>query len=266
MAGSKKYKSKKDSKVKDSSKSVTKTPETPETEESHATRSQEALESGKTTFVKNEKLSIAHYNSGIKLQSEGNHSSAIESYKKAIAANPTWPNSYYAMGLSQYELGQYSDALGSYNKALDYNPNYARVHNAIGDALLALGNEIYKQGDVSFAIHNAEDALVAYDQATNIRPEENLFHCNKARLLDAFGMNTDDSYLSVLNNIIKPQSLVAIPDLLKEFLTEFCNTRIGQGLELLAVGYIAQNAPALAGALMDSISEHAAEGLSGIVG
>jgi len=261
MAGSKKDNSKKDiTKVKDSNNSATKSPE------SHAITSQEAPESGKTTFVKNEKLAIAHFNSGVRLQSEGEYSAAIESYKNAIAAKPTWPNPYYGIGLSQYELGQYSDALSSYNKALEYNPNYARVHNAIGDALLAIGNEIYKQGDVSLAIDNAQEALVAYDQATDIRPEVNLFNCNKARLLDAFGMNADNSYLSVLNNIIKPQVLVAIPDLLRDFLTEFCNTEIRLGLELVAIGYIAQNATDLAGSLMGSISEHVAEGLPGIVG
>lgn len=81
----------------------------------------------------------AHFNLGVCLAGEWEHTRAVEHLKMAIAIRPTSMAAHLWLGKSLYVLGDIRTAVASYRKALRYEPASAEAHWALSLAHLIRG-------------------------------------------------------------------------------------------------------------------------------
>jgi len=99
----------------------------------------------------------AHFNLGLALQKQGEHTLAIKSVEKAISINPESANAYYSLGNILSECGLFTKAVKAYQSAIFKKPDFF-------DAYYNMGNAFKKQGKL-------DEAIGAYKKAVKIQPK-----------------------------------------------------------------------------------------------
>ena len=104
------------------------------------------------------------YNQGEQLLSSGDYGRAIISFDQALASNTSMIKvssgllyTYQGKSYAQIQLGMYNDSIQTLDQGLALYPNDSFLWNNRGYALFMLGKN--------------EDALTAYDRATQPRSE-----------------------------------------------------------------------------------------------
>lgn len=129
-------------------------------------------------------------------------------------------------------------AIDLFNKAISLNPYSSKTYNYKGDAFLALGDN--------------EEALHSYEQATRLRPDVSLYHCNKAKVLDVLHRHSeaiDSTIVAYRLQITTQQTDTIAPltqtsasfEILKTLETAaiaFCQSEVGQNIAFGAITYL----------------------------
>jgi type IV pilus biogenesis/stability protein PilW len=140
----------------------------------------------------------AHYKIGISYLNEGQTQMAFVEFQKALEANPKDKSFHYALGYTYDRMGRFTDAALSYRRALEFDPNFAEAHNGLGvvyaellqypEAIVeyqaAISNTQYltpqrayfNLGKVHYSQEDFSRAVIAFQEAIKIQPEEGLFH------------------------------------------------------------------------------------------
>ena len=80
---------------------------------------------------------------------------------------------HLAEGRQALHQEQYGEALHHFGQLLDEQPNHAWAHHGRGDTLLMMGE--------------AAAALIAYQNAANMRPDEGIHHAGVANAMQSLG-------------------------------------------------------------------------------
>jgi Tfp pilus assembly protein PilF len=140
----------------------------------------------------------AHYSLGIAYLNEDQVQMAYVEFQKALPLNPKDKNIHYALGYIYNYMERFTDAVLEYQKALGIDPDFAEAHNGLGavyaellrwdDAASeyrkALANARYltpqkahfNLGRVYFSREDYGNALLSFQSAAKIQPDEGLFH------------------------------------------------------------------------------------------
>lgn len=97
----------------------------------------------------------------------GEYNTAIEDYNQALALNPAYPDVLYYRGLAYDDLGMDAEALEDYNDVLALNQ---------GDNLVST---LINRGNIYYAAGDYDKALVDYDAALFMQPDEPYAHYNR---------------------------------------------------------------------------------------
>ena len=85
--------------------------------------------------------SVAHYNLGKTLETEGKADQAMELYRRAVTRNPDNADAHYNLARLLARQGQQEEAISHYRRALEIKPDDADTHSNLG-LLLALRGEV----------------------------------------------------------------------------------------------------------------------------
>ncbi len=86
------------------------------------------------TFKIDPNGSVAHYNSGISYNVQGNITQAIFEFTKTIKIDPNFAGAYYNRGVAYTQQNQYKLAIADFSKFIETNPTYAEVYYKRGCA------------------------------------------------------------------------------------------------------------------------------------
>ena len=112
--------------------------------------------------------SIAHYNLGKTLETEGRVEQAIELYSRAVTLNPGYADAHHNLARLLARRGQQDQAVEHYRRALEIQPNDADTHNNLG-LLLAI------RGDIKSSLEELHTAV-------QIDPKHARAYFNMARI------------------------------------------------------------------------------------
>ena len=174
--------------------------------------SQEQIETAISCYQKaieiNPNSAKAHYQLGNIYLNLERDLEAIECYQTAIGINSSFDIAYYNLGTAYYRQEKWEDAIISFQKALDLNPNLPNIYKKLADTFYQRANtdreylqnvyrakirdnpyeiENYHQaielnpqdaslyvglGDALFANRQTDEAIVAYQMALQIAPDD----------------------------------------------------------------------------------------------
>ena len=86
------------------------------------------------------KSSVAHYNLGKIVGSQGNLTEAIEHYRQALKVDPAHAKAHYNLGVALTRRGDLEEAIGHFRQAVRIQPDSAEAHESLGQALALQGN------------------------------------------------------------------------------------------------------------------------------
>ncbi|MGH7770596.1 MAG: tetratricopeptide repeat protein, partial [Candidatus Binatia bacterium] len=86
------------------------------------------------------KSSVAHYNLGKIVGSQGNLTEAIEHYRQALVIDPGYAKAHNNLGNALFVRGELTEAIEHYRQALRVDPAHAKAHYNLGAALAKGGN------------------------------------------------------------------------------------------------------------------------------
>jgi tetratricopeptide (TPR) repeat protein len=89
------------------------------------------------------------YETGLKLEKEGQNKKAMSSYNCALAQNPEYPEAHDRLGAIQARAEQFDDAFANLRKAVALRPGVALFHRDLGEALKMAGRA--DEAQVEFA-------------------------------------------------------------------------------------------------------------------
>jgi len=135
--------------------------------------------------------SVAHYNLGKIVGSQGNLDAAIAHYRQALVIDPGYAKVHNNLGNALFVRGELAEAIEHYRMTLKIDPSHARAHYNLGIALtrqgdraeaiehfrqavrldsnyakahLNLGTALARQGDL-------DEAIVHYRESVRIQPD-----------------------------------------------------------------------------------------------
>jgi protein O-mannosyl-transferase len=151
--------------------------------------------------------SIARYNLGKALESEGRVEQAVELYRRAVELNPGNPDAHHNLARLLARSGQRDEAIGHYRQALAIKPDDADTHNNLG-LLLAVRGETeeslrelqqavqidpaharayFNMGRIFARQGDLDSALVNYQRAVKLNPNEAEIHLGLGNVLSRQG-------------------------------------------------------------------------------
>ena len=129
--------------------------------------------------------SIAKYNSGVKLFSEGNLAGALEEFNISIKEEPT-SDAYFNIGNIFHEQEDYSEAIDKWKKSIELLPR-ADAHINIG-------------GVLACHLQTPAAALPHFEDAIKLSPEDGEIYHNYGVVLDHSG-KLDDAIVHYSNAV-----------------------------------------------------------------
>lgn len=115
-----------------------------------------------------------YFNEALKYWNIDDEVMAMEFFQKSIRAHPT-ADAYFNIGNLYWQMGKINDAITYWNKSLKLNPNIADCH-------INLANAYYLKTP-----REEQMALLHYEHAASLSPEDGELHFNYGCLLDAAG-------------------------------------------------------------------------------
>ncbi|HEY3637868.1 MAG TPA: tetratricopeptide repeat protein [Rhizomicrobium sp.] len=97
------------------------------------------------------RMSAAHCNRGLVLQSLRRYEEALRSYDQAVRLQPSYADAYFNRAITLRLLNRPEDAIRNYDKVVTLKPDHVQAYGNRGNVLLALGRP--------------KDAIASYDQA-----------------------------------------------------------------------------------------------------
>ena len=122
---------------------------------------------------------LAHYNLGLRLQSQGDLPAAIAHYEKAIAIESNDPRYHNNLAAASAEQGRLGEAISHFERAIELEPGNAEAHFNLGNAL--------------FSQQQHQSAIRQYRRALDLNPEHAKAHNNLAVALKETG-NLQEAY------------------------------------------------------------------------
>lgn len=120
----------------------------------------------------------ARNNLGLVLAVRGEVEASLQEFQKTVQIDPNHARAYFNMGRVVARQGDYETAIRNFHRALELKPNEAEIH-------VALGNVLATQGDLGAATRRFEEAV-------RLKPELADAHVALARSLAAQS-KTDDA-------------------------------------------------------------------------
>jgi tetratricopeptide (TPR) repeat protein/MFS family permease len=149
----------------------------------------------------------AHYEAGLKLESEGKLREAIAEYDEAIRLEPYLAPAYNNRGVAYSRLGQIERAVPDYDEAIRLNPYYALAYSNRGNAYISLvqfelavqdlDEAIRLEPNVAKTYNNRgtaynrlgqhQHAIQDYDKAISLDPQYALAYTNRGVVYSRLG-------------------------------------------------------------------------------
>ena len=107
----------------------------------------------------------AHLRRGKLLFSKNDFAGAIESFNKAIELKPMWAEAYLQRGAAKRMHGQLASAIADFDKATEFDPKITQKNRTVAWAYTNHGQVLAGQS-------NLEQAIVSFDKAIKISPED----------------------------------------------------------------------------------------------
>jgi serine/threonine protein kinase len=132
----------------------------------------------------------------------GQYEEAVFDFEQAIKFDPNYDDAYNDKGRALWILKRYEDAYLAFDKAIQINPHMDAYYYNIGMCLRRLSNEkalegfaeaiklrptyheaYYEQGNTLVALNRYQEALVAYEKASELEPEKEDYQRSKDEVI-----------------------------------------------------------------------------------
>lgn len=108
---------------------------------------------------------------GLSMHKIGKHAEALSFYEKTLKNDPKNINAHKFKGDTLRELKNYDQAIEAYGNAIDFD-----VHSTDPEPFFSIGT-------ICFERKRYSDAVISFDNAIKIKPENSEFYTNKAQAL-----------------------------------------------------------------------------------
>ena len=111
---------------------------------------------------------------GVELQQAGDFAGSLAAFSKIVEADPTHAQAWYCKGIAHAEIQEFDQAIAAYRLSIEHAGERASM-------------PLYNLGNLYQELHKPKEALLCFEEATQVDPEMADAWVNMGRIFDDLG-------------------------------------------------------------------------------